>query len=225
MSVSVHMMSGDVISVDIFEGFRVRNLRNEVYVSMREKRECKEDIDNSDRLLFSKMGDDEEVDDYDFVNDGDIFRVFVKPIEDIPAYRLRLYLNHNGIICLRNNEGFLIQYYGWEVEDRLDEFLDTERVVVMPKGKIILEVDITEDGYDVMRRDIVSSLDHNRESDRGDLNYGDLDSNERTFDIFFDRFMRLDSFDNVEIVDIVYFNDENEEYDPEVDVDGDQEWD
>ncbi len=209
MTVSVYMMSGNIISVDIFDGFRIRNLRNEVYLSLRESDNRIENIalgiTDSDRFVFSKIGNDnEETDDYDFVEDGDAFRVFVKPIEDIPSQRVRLSLGHNGVICLRNYEGFLIKYYGWNLEDRIDEFLDTERVVGMPNRRFILEVDIDEDGYEIMRRDIRESADEN------DDDLDDLDSNERTFDIFFDRFMRIGSFDDVDVVDIVYLN-ENEE--------------
>ena len=233
MPVSVYMMSGDIITIDIFDGFRVRNLRNEVYLSLRGSDYVR--IDNSDRLVFSKVGEEEnesrsasfpsgkeEVDDYDFVNDGDIFRVFVKPIEDIPSSRVRLTL-HNNIICLRNYEGVLIDYYGWEIESRLDEFLDIERMTSMPDGKIVLEVDIKEDGYEIMRQDIISSS----ELDNYEESIDDIIGNNRIFEIFFNKFMR---FNDNDIVDIVYVNEDDEDdeddmYDPEDDVDGDQPWD
>jgi hypothetical protein len=67
---------------------------------------------------------------------GDIFRVFVKP-NDIKTVIVNLSLGHNNIICLRDNEGFLIDYYGWEIEDRFDDFIDTEKQVIMPTGNII----------------------------------------------------------------------------------------
>lgn len=203
MPVSVYMMSGKIISLDIFEGFRVRNLRNEVYLYLREN----DNKIDRDCLIFSKIENEDEneiedVDDYDFVKDGDVFRVFVNPIEDIPLKRVRLSVVGNEVICLRNYEGFLIRYYGWGIEDRIDEFLDDEKIVEMPNRKIILEVDINEDGYEVMRNDIRKYVEYHREYESI---LDDLDSNERTFDIFFDRFMKV-SFNNVEIEDIIYLN-------------------
>lgn len=219
MSVSVYMMSGEIISISIFYGFRIRNLRNEVYNYLRDHKDRKEDLYNSDRLLFSKIGDDEEIDDYDFVENGDIFRVFVKPIEDIPSSRVRLTVDHNNIICLRNYEGVLINYYGYKIKDRLDEFLDIERTTSMPDGKIILEVDIKEDGYEIMRQDISSSVLDNYEESIDDI----IADNNRIFEIFFNKFMRFN--DNNNIIDIVYVDDVDYFYDPEDDVDGDQPWD
>ena len=233
MSVKVHMMSGYVMSVNIFYGFRIRNLRNEVYNYIRDNSIRDNDdefrllvINNSDRLLFSKFGDDEEIDDYDFVKNDDVFRVFVKPNEDIPSSIVRLTLGDNNIICLRNDDGFLIDYYGWEIKDRFDDLIDTERQVNMPNRNIILEVDINHDGYDIMRQDIRQSVEDERDrailsDDFGESILDDLDDDNRTFEIFFDRFMRLN---DVDVVDIVYIN-EADEYDPEDDVDGDQEWD
>jgi hypothetical protein len=223
-------MSGQIISIDIFDGFRVRNLRNEVHLSLRNLRNLRNDdniIKDSERLLFSKFGDDEEIKDYDFVKDGDSFRVFVKPIESIPSYRLRLTLD-NGIICLRNYEGILIQYYGWEVGDRINEFLDTERVTSMPcrnsYENIILEVDIKEDGYEVMKNDITLSIEDDTEYE------DDLNDNKKIFDIFFERFLRLDVDEVIHINKDKYEdndedNDEDNEYDPEDYVDGDNSWD
>ena len=222
MSVSVHMMSGRVIFVDIFYGFRVRNLRNEVYIAMTEKEthEYSSDIalSDSDLLLFSKMDDDQELGDYDFVEDGDIFRVFVKP-NDIKTVSVHLSLGYNNIICLRDDEGFLIDYYGWEIEDRFDDLIDTEKQVIMPTGNIILEVDIKNDGYDVMRQDITSSLYDEGDYDESILE--DLDDNKKVFDIFFERFMRFDVYEVINSSD----DSSDNEYDPEDDVDGDNNWD
>jgi hypothetical protein len=216
MTVLVHLMSGNIITVDIFDGFLIRNLRHEVYLKEDSHIKNIKNIKNSEQLLFSKIGEVDELDDYEVVQDGDIFRVFVKPFDEIQS-PVRLTLDHNGIICLRSNEGFLIDYYGWDLEDRIDPFLvlDTEKVVSLPKGNIILEVDINDDGYETMKREIIKYYMEDDDQESID-NLDELD-NERIFDIFFERFIRI----NNNTIDFIYVD---QDYDPEVDEDGDNSW-
>jgi hypothetical protein len=67
-----------------------------------------------------------------------------------------------------------------------------------------------------MRQDITSALYDEGDYDESILE--DLDDNKKVFDIFFERFMRFDVYE-------VINNNSDDEYDPEDDVDGDNNWD
>lgn len=205
MSVTVYKMSGEAFFVTIFEGFRVRNLRNEVYDILRN------DLDNRydrDSLIFFSIQNiqniqnlqNEEIDDNDFVNDGDEFHVFVRDVEDRIQARLRLSLADNNVICLRLEDGFLIDYYGWNVEDRIDDLIDIEPQVNIPNSPLVIEVYLSDEVCEVMRQDIINE----RNNDLVDLDYLDLENlqDNEVFNIFFERFIRLDNFQHN--IDFVY---------------------
>ena len=76
MSVLVYIMSGKVISLNICEGFCIKNLRNEVYIYLKSQELYKEyDIDD---IGISKVGNDDDLNDYHLVKDGDIFQLFIE---------------------------------------------------------------------------------------------------------------------------------------------------
>lgn len=141
-------------------------------------------ISNKECLVFSKIEEDKPLNKYDLVYEGDEFRVFVKELRE--PYRVRLSLADNNVICLRNKDGILIQYYGWNTENRIDELLDMEPCVNIPSGKdIILEVDLSDEAYDVMRYDITNVTNVTN----------DLDENQKVFDIFIDTFFKFQIFE------------------------------
>jgi hypothetical protein len=179
VSVNVHTLSGEIFSISITEAFisfyRIINLRNEVYHILRK---IDPSLNNDKSLVFSKIGEDEELDDYDLVYGGDNFRVFVREL--IQENRVRLSLSHNNVICLRK-DGFLIGYYGCNLEDRIDDLVDMEPYVNLPVGNIILEVDLSDEAYDIMRNDLE------------DLAEEDLEDRDRIFNIFMERFINLNN--------------------------------
>ena len=168
MTVSVHMLSGEILTVSIGKDFlglyRIRNLRNDIYDILR-----KNDLslNNSNRLIFSKIGEDESLDDYDFIEDDDNFRVFVTDPIIMDPIRVRMTLADNNVICLRREDGFLVNYYGWDLCDRLDEFLDDEPHVDLTNN-IILVIDLSDEAYDIMREDIRLAKEAGEENDDSD---------------------------------------------------------
>ena len=175
MSTTFQLMSGEIHSVEIFDGYRIRNLRHEVYTILRKEDPSLE----SERIFFSDNVDDyDSIDDYDYVSDGDHYYVFIKDKDPIP--RLRLTLEDN-ILCLRNEEGQLVRYCGWEP-------VNINEPQVEEPEEAVLEVDIPEEAYDVMRGDIRSAV---ADEDGDDSDLDELDDNARVFDIFYERFVRL----------------------------------
>lgn len=178
MSVTVQLMSGKIYSFDIFDGYRIRNLRYEVYTVIRNEDRS---FTDSERIVFSNK-EYEHPDDMDYVNDGDHYYIFVKEEDEIP--RIRLTLGENGVMCLRHQNGQLIRYYGWNVSD-MSDVSDVSDI-----KEAILEVDIEdiEDAYNVMRQDIRFEVDDGDDYDDEILE--DLD-NDRIIEMFCERFVGI----------------------------------
>ena len=185
MSVTVQLMSGAIYSFDIFDGYRIRNLRYELYTLLRNEDRSFRD---SERIVFTHRVDREyeQTDDMDYVENGDHYYAFVREEEE--RLRVRLTLGENGVMCLRHQNGQLIRYCGWEVDDRVDdipiEYIPIEEII----DEAVIEVNIEDDAYDVMRQDIRSMVE---EDDDDDEILDDLDDDERVLEIFCQRFVEI----------------------------------
>lgn len=180
MSVTVQMMAGTIHSFNIFEGYRIRNLRYELYIVLRNEDTS---FTDSDRIVFSNREYEQIDDDMEYVEDGNHYYIFVR--EEAPPPLVRLTLGDNGLMCLRNESGRLIRYCGWDVEDRLDD----EPVAGMP-DQAVIEADISDEAYNVMREDIRWTIVED-EDDEDNL------ENDRVLEIFCERFVGVPSFEIV----------------------------
>lgn len=183
MSVTVQMMTGTIHSFNIFEGYRIRNLRYELYIVLRNEDTS---FTDSERIVFSNREYEQIDDDMEYVKDGDHYYIFVR--EEAPPPRVRLTLGDNGVMCLRNEAGRLIRYCGWDVEYRLDDFLDDDPVAGMP-DQAVIEVDISDEAYDVMREDIRWTIIEDDDEDDDNL------ENDRVLEIFCERFVGVPAFE------------------------------
>ena len=193
MSVTVQLMSGTIYSFDIFDGYRIRNLRYELYTVLRNEDRSFRD---SERIVFTHTVDREyendreyeQTDDMDFIEDGDHYYAFVREEEE--RLRVRLTLGENGVMCLRHQNGQLIRYCGWEVNDRVDDLIDDIEYIPIEQviNDAVIEVNIEDDAYDVMRRDIRSMV---ADEDDDDEILEDLDDDDRVLEIFCQRFVGI----------------------------------
>jgi hypothetical protein len=117
MTVTVQLMSADHYSFPIFEGYRIRNLKNDIAETFR--------IRDIERVVIF-TDENEEVEDLDLVEEGSFFRIF---ISDPPTVKI-VYENEDFLLyfneklmdiesyqeCVKNGFGF--QYKDIAVPDR-----------------------------------------------------------------------------------------------------------
>jgi hypothetical protein len=179
MSVNVKNMAGDVINIEIFQEYKIFNLKNELY-----KRNFIENHLPAERIvLFLNDVNDKEAKDTDFVRENDYFYLFIK---DVPTYLILEFVKNykSEYFKLLDKDFNVVKICGYN--DYYKPNIENIHVN-------ILHLKINKKGYQKIRRDLYlfDLVVDSKEDSKEDNKQNDYEgfSNEEVLFLFIKKFV------------------------------------
>jgi hypothetical protein len=200
MSITVQLMSGDVHTLEIFDGYRIVNTKNEIASILGV---------NRDLVTISQRQDNDEfdvLDDMDYAEDGKYYYAFVEAEQDPPEYFVKFdYDDDNFPVITIDEYGEVVNYI---------------------QKSAIVHVQISEYAWEFLRnvlRENKHGVMYDSENEYDDNDRYNMLSKEEVIDSYLKNYscFRYSIGGSFEIV--IHGEEDEEDYDPD-NQDGDNDW-